>query len=89
MGKQQVSKRDRHRLKAKVRERKKRQESVKGPKSVARRMCIRKVRHATREGAESAAAYCSNTSGVTIGVYHCPLCDGWHLTHKVGGSSDA
>ena len=83
MGKAQASKRNRHWYKSIAKERREREEKVKGSKTRARRMCLRKVRHETREGAESSAAYCSNRSGVTIGVYHCPLCGGWHLTHKI------
>lgn len=83
MGKHQASKRSRHWYKSAARERKRREESIKGSKARARRMCLRKVRHETREGAEAMAAYCTNRSGMTIGVYRCPLCKGWHLTHKI------
>lgn len=83
MSKPQASKRKRHWYKSVSRERKDREKKIKCSKTRARRMCLRKVRHETREGAESSAAFFSNRSGMTIGIYHCPLCGGWHLTHKI------
>ncbi len=47
------------------------------------RTCARKRRFATELEAKKAAARASaKKDAPKITYYHCPYCDGWHLTHK-------
>jgi hypothetical protein len=45
--------------------------------------CRRKRRFATEREADD-AAYRARMEGRQLGVYHCDLCGGWHLTSRPG-----
>ncbi len=47
------------------------------------RMCHSKKRYSSDFQAAVSAGKQQFYNGVLLKVYHCPLCDGWHLTHKV------
>ncbi|MCH3942232.1 MAG: hypothetical protein WAY93_00225 [Atopobiaceae bacterium] len=54
-----------------------------GSNSGAFRACGRKKRYATRVEAKKAADRCSRRQDAPrIHVYECPICGGWHLTHR-------
>ena len=44
--------------------------------------CERKNRYASRYEAELTAAECAEHGAPPLHVYHCPYCNGWHLTSK-------
>lgn len=44
------------------------------------RMCGRKVRFSDEHSARSRAEYRMAMGVPMLNVYHCPYCDGWHLT---------
>lgn len=47
------------------------------------RGCERKKRYATKAEAKRAADHASKRANAPmIYVYECPLCGGWHLTHR-------
>jgi len=52
------------------------------PSKVDRNACRRKRRFSTRIKAEvnALAAMNSHAKGIAIYTYHCPVCDGHHLT---------
>lgn len=47
-----------------------------------RKSCERKNRYASRYEAELTAAECAEHGAPPLHVYHCPYCNGWHLTSK-------
>lgn len=47
------------------------------------RICGRKIRYRTESKARSRAAECQYHGAKGLRVYHCPYCDGWHLTSRV------
>ena len=46
------------------------------------RQCGRKVRYPDEISAMLKAQRISATKGVDLYVYHCDICDGWHLTKR-------
>ena len=44
--------------------------------------CLNKVYHKTKEEALQHANYILETEDIKLGVYKCPICNGWHLTSK-------
>lgn len=74
-------KRKKYAIKKRKREIAQRKEQNKGIPG-ARRMCTRKVRYPTAEAAAMGASYCMNNGSPDLAVYRCPLCGGWHLTHR-------
>ena len=46
------------------------------------RECLRKRRYHTAEYARTIAQRVREQRGVELRVYHCSLCDGFHLTKK-------
>ena len=46
--------------------------------------CRRKQRFATEREADD-AAYRARMEGRRLGIYHCRLCGGWHLTSRQSG----
>lgn len=44
--------------------------------------CERKNRYASQYEAELTAAECADHGAPPLHVYHCPYCNGWHLTSK-------
>ena len=47
-----------------------------------RKACERKNRYASRWEAEDTARECADHGAPPLHVYHCPYCNGWHLTSK-------
>mgnify|MGYP000597455075 CR=1 FL=1 len=47
-----------------------------------RKSCERKNRYASRYEAELTAVECAEHGAPPLHVYHCPYCNGWHLTSK-------
>lgn len=43
--------------------------------------CRRKTRFATEREADD-AVYRARMEGQSLGFYHCPWCNGWHLTSR-------
>lgn len=43
--------------------------------------CGKKERYDSRAEAETVALRRMIDSDISLRVYHCPICDGWHLTH--------
>jgi hypothetical protein len=48
--------------------------------------CRRKRRFATEREADD-AAYRARMEGRRLGIYHCALCGGWHLTSRRPGEA--
>lgn len=46
------------------------------------RVCLRKIRYKTLEKAKRAANRAFEKRGTYLRVYLCPVCGGYHLTHK-------
>lgn len=44
------------------------------------RMCKRKKRYKTEMKARKVARTCKRKHGSDLNIYHCPYCDGYHLT---------
>lgn len=44
--------------------------------------CASKHRYATENRAIQVAITCSRERGVSLRVYHCKYCDGWHITKR-------
>lgn len=44
--------------------------------------CRRKVRHATAAVAREIIQRLAKTHGYLLAMYHCPCCDGFHLTKE-------
>ena len=44
------------------------------------RGCEKKNRYASRTEAEAAIASCADWGTTGLSCYHCPYCNGWHLT---------
>jgi hypothetical protein len=78
-----ASKRKRHAWKIARKERMERMEAVSGkmPRGT-RRMCYRKHRYHSELDARLKAMEIEQRRSVRLGVYRCPLCNGWHLTSK-------
>lgn len=55
--------------------------------ALRRKACERKNRYASRYEAELTAAECAEHGAPPLHVYHCPYCNGWHLTSKSPHSS--
>jgi len=49
------------------------------------KVCQSKNRYATKEFAERLAQRGRTNQGWRISVYHCDVCDGWHLTKRPQG----
>lgn len=47
--------------------------------------CRDKIRFTQASDARAAARRAADKYGHAMGVYRCPVCDGYHLTHKCGG----
>lgn len=53
------------------------------------RQCGKKMRYDTRDIASDIALKRSIESGIELRVYKCPICNGWHITHKERINLDA
>lgn len=49
----------------------------------AGRFCARKARYDSKEKAQKEVELIARRRGKLLRIYHCPFCDGWHLTHKL------
>lgn len=78
----QASKRQRAKMKADRRERRRRNDNVTrlyGPKG--HRACGRKRRYATRDEADVVRLESMRKGNDSLRSYRCPYCGGWHLSH--------
>ena len=48
------------------------------------RNCRQKRRYTFRDDAKGEAKRLGRLNRVKLGVYRCPVCDGWHLTKRRG-----
>lgn len=75
------SKRKRVANKRKRKARRERKEEY-GKRGKAYKMCTRKRRYHSRLDAELNADRLMRDNGLTLRVYKCPLCHGWHLSKR-------
>ena len=60
-------------------------EEERPPPEAALASCRQKRRFATEREADD-AAYQARMEGRDLGIYHCELCGGWHLTSRGAGT---
>jgi hypothetical protein len=47
-----------------------------------RKACAGKVRHSTHEGAVIAWRKMKQRTGESLSIYHCDVCQNWHIGHN-------
>lgn len=60
-------------------------EDERPPPQAALASCRQKRRFETEREADD-AAYQARMDGRELGIYHCELCGGWHLTRRKGAT---
>lgn len=69
-------------IKRAKRKKERNREAVRRYGASGHRQCGRKTRYDSEDEAINVALKRSIASGTYLRVYKCPICNGWHITHK-------